>query len=210
MIKAIAFDVGGVLQLTRYLKKPKKGHRELGVHEEISKHLGITTDNWFDAIDTTYAGSITGKIPRKKALKTIAKNLEIPVKKLLKIVISVYKKEFKRNNELYNLAIKLRKSGYKIAILSDQWYLSDNALIPKKDRKLFNLSIISCEVGMRKPSKEIYKLLIRRLKLAPHEILFIDNRDWNTIPAEKLGLKTILFKNNKQLKRELRRIKIIK
>ena len=41
------------------------------------------------------------------------------------------------------------------------------------------------------------------------EILFIDNRDYNLEPARKLGIKTILFENNKQLGKELRKYGVI-
>ena len=46
------------------------------------------------------------------------------------------------------------------------------------------------------------------MKLAPI-ILFVDNREWNLIPARKLGMKTILFENNKQLAKDLRELHII-
>jgi putative hydrolase of the HAD superfamily len=52
---------------------------------------------------------------------------------------------------------------------------------------------------MRKPNPRIYKLLIKKMKLVPSEIIFIDNQIWNINPAKKIGMQTILFKNNKQL-----------
>lgn len=214
MIKAVAFDVGGVLQLEKELKNPVRGHIT-GVHEIISRKLKISLDNWIDATDIVYAKSIEGKISKKKALSTIASHLNITTKKLRYTAIKAYQKYFRKNNQLFNLAVELRKNGYKTAILSDQWYLSNEALISKEDRKKFNSVIISCEVGFRKPSKAIYKYAIKKLKLKPKEILFIDNRNWNIIPAQKLGIKTILFKNNRQAIKEIkmslhlgRRIKI--
>jgi FMN phosphatase YigB (HAD superfamily) len=40
--------------------------------------------------------------------------------------------------------------------------------------------------------------------------LFIDNREWNLKPARKLGMKTILFKNNKQTIKDLKKLKLLK
>jgi len=210
MVKAIAFDVGGVLQIDKCPKVStsgmKRGQKCNGVHDIIVKHLHTTIDTWFDAIDTTYADSITGKVKEEKALNIISSNLKISKAKLKRILIKSYRAYFRRNNQLYNIVKKLRKNKYKTIILSDQWPPSKEALIPKKDKNLFNASIISCDVGFRKPNPEIYKLAIKKAKVLPHELVFIDNRDWNTIPAEKLGIKTILFKNNAQTIKELNKM----
>jgi len=196
-IKAIIFDIGGVLQLGKYFPHPKKGHLILGVHHFISKKLKISLDQYFDAIDTTYAKSIEGKISEKETLEKMAKNLKISVKKLRKIFLKAYRKNFKFNKQLFKQALKLKKRGYKITILSDQWYLSKEALVNSKLKKNFHLIIISCDVGIRKPNPEIYRLIPQKLKISLKNCLFID-QEWNIKPAKKLGMKTILFKNNKQ------------
>tara|TARA_Y100000034_G_scaffold20729_2_gene23771 strand:- start:5065 stop:5727 length:663 start_codon:yes stop_codon:yes gene_type:complete len=205
-IKAIIFDVGGVLVLGKYALHPKREHRELGVHEHIVKKLGISLDQYFDSLDTAYAKSIEGKISKQKALKTISKNLEISKRKLERVFIKAYKENFKQNKELYNLAFKLKKQGYKIAILSDQWYLSKEALISKKYTKKFNVVVVSCDVGIRKPNSKIYKLVLRKLKFPAKNTVFIDNQEWNLNPAKKIGMNAILFKNNKQLFKELKKL----
>jgi epoxide hydrolase-like predicted phosphatase len=204
-VKFVIFDVGGVLALTNYAPHPIKGHMVPGVHHYMAKKLKIDLDSWFDSIDTAYAKSIEGKMPREKVLKIISKNLGISKEKLVKLSHKSYKKNFKDNRKLYSIAYKLKKKGYKIGILSDQWYLSQDILMSKKKVKGFNPVIVSCEVGLRKPNPKIYKLLIKRCKCMAKDILFIDNRDWNLKPAKKLGMKTILFKNNKQLIKELKK-----
>ena len=207
-IKAIIFDVGGVLVLGVKLKRSKYDGmlHHTKIHEYISKKLKISLDQWFDAIDTTYAKTIEGKISRAKALKIIAKNTKVSVKKLEKIVLKAYRKNFKQNKQLFKKAFELKKQGYKIAVLSDQWYLSKEALMPSKLYKRFDEVVVSCDVGVRKPNPKIYKLILKKLKLPAKQTLFIDNQEWNNNPAKKLGMKTILYKNNKQLFNELDRI----
>tara|TARA_Y100000310_G_scaffold344450_1_gene457278 strand:- start:1465 stop:2121 length:657 start_codon:yes stop_codon:yes gene_type:complete len=204
-VKYIVFDVGGVLALTNYASSPTRGHLILGTHGYMAKKLGIELDSWFDAIDKVYADSIEGKISREKGLNIISKNLGISKEKFVKLFHKAYKKNFKTNKKLYGLAYKLKKKGYKIGILSDQWYLSQDALMSKRKVKGFNPVIVSCEVGLRKPNPKMYKLLIKKCRCKASEILFIDNRDWNLKPAKKFGIKTILFKNNKQLIKELKK-----
>ena len=203
-IKAVIFDVGGVLALS---KNPiiirRQGNRTFGVHEFIARKLKISLDQWFDSIDTEYSDSIEGKISKEKVLSIISKNVKTPKRKLQKIILKAYKKNFKQNKKLYKFAFKLKKQGYKIAILSDQWYLSKQALLPEKISKKFDKIIISCDIGVRKPNLKIYKILLKKLNLPAENCLFIDNQEWNLKPAKKLGMKTILFLNNKQLFRQL-------
>ena len=205
-IKAIIFDMNGVLELGKYSEKKLRGHRLLGVHNQIARKLKISIDQWFDAIDTTYAKSIEGTISEKKMISTISKNVKASQRKFEKIVINAHKKHFKENKHLFKQAFKLKQRGYKIAILSDQWHLSKKALIPEKYMKKFDEVVVSCDVGIRKPNPKIYKMILKKLKLKGKSCIFIDNQKWNLTPAKKLGMKTILFKDNKQADEKLKKL----
>jgi len=201
-IKAVIFDIGGVLQLEEGRSKDDL-HR--GIHESIARFFDLDLDTWFDAIDSVYAKSIEGTIKENTVFRTIARNINSGIRSLQDVLIGTYENNFKRNNELFDFAFKLKRK-YKIAILSDQWHASKRALIKKEDARRFNVVVVSCDVGMRKPNPKIYKLTLKRLKMKPEEAVFIDNRDWNIIPAKKLGMKTVLFRNNKQTFRELKKL----
>jgi len=205
-IKAVIFDMNGVLELGKYSEEKIRGHSLLGVHNNISRKLKISVDQWFDAIDSTYAKSIEGNISESKMLKIISKNVKSTPKKLEKIVINAHRKHFKKNKQLFKRAFKFKKQGYKIAILSDQWHLSKKALMLKKEIKNFNKVIVSCDVGVRKPDIRIYKLVLNKLNVLGKNCIFIDNQKWNLVPAKKLGMKTILFKNNKEALKEMENI----
>lgn len=209
-IKAIIFDIGGVLELDKkpLFRKSCTNPSSKGVHEFVAKKLKLSIDQYFDSIYTNYAKSTEGTISEKKAVSSISKNLKITEKKLKKLFFKSYKKNFKTNRELYRFAFNLKKKGYKIAILSDQWHLSKKTLVPEKYEKKFDVSIISCDVGLRKPDPKIYKLILKKLKLPAKNCIFIDNREWNLEPAKKLGIKTILFKENKQVFREIKKFGI--
>jgi len=208
MIKAIVFDIGGVLQIGKYSLLTFRRHRSTSVHKFMARKFHISLDQWFDSIDTAYAESIEGKISKNKALSIMAQDLGTSPDNLERLFILAYRKYFKRNNPLYNLAFNLRKQGYKIAILSDQWHVSKEALINPSDASRFNVSVISCGTGIRKPNKKIYELLLRKIKVKPNEAVFIDNQKWNTEAAEKLGIRTILFKSNSQTFKELKHLGI--
>lgn len=204
-IKAVIFDVGGVLALGKY--SPESRHyQSRGIHGFIAQKLKISIDQWFDTIDSTYADGIEGKISESKFVSIIAKNNKVTSKKISKLYIKAYKKLFKINKGLYKFAFRLKKKCYKIAILSDQHYLSEKVLMPERFVKKFDVSIVSCDVGMRKPNPEIYKLTLKKLNIPAQNTVFVDNQDWNLKPAKKLKINTILFKNNKQAIRDLEKL----
>lgn len=198
-IKAVVFDIGGVLQIGENQRKKQTQLHSSGVHETIAKKLRIPLDQYFDSIDSAYAKSLEGKITKEKLLEILSEKLKVSKKKLEKIYFKAYKSHFKLNKSLLSKIKTLKKKQYKLALLSDQWHLSKKAHLSKSFEKIFHPIILSCDVRIRKPSKKIYELLLRKLKLPPSQILFIDNQEWNIKPAKKMGFKTILFKNNKQL-----------
>ncbi|MEK6844933.1 MAG: HAD family phosphatase [Nanoarchaeota archaeon] len=201
-IKAILFDVGGVLSLGVNSKRKKGKFIPSSVHLDIAKKLKISLDQYLDSIDTAYVSAITGKLSEKEVMETLSKNFGISSKKLKKFYLDSYKKNFKQNKELFNKTFKLKKQGYKIGVLSDQWFLSKEALMPEKVYKKFDEVIVSCDVGNRKPNRKIYQLAVKKLNSHPSEILFIDNQRWNIFPAKRLGMSAILFRSNKQLFKE--------
>ncbi|MBR9701478.1 HAD family phosphatase [Candidatus Pacearchaeota archaeon] len=207
-IKAIIFDVCGVLALDKRKDAAKYNRRVLGVHEYVAKKLKISLDQYFDSIDTDYTKSMAGEISEEKVVKEIAANFKITPKKLKKLYLGAYESHFKQNEQLFKELSKLEKQGYILAVLSDQWHLSEDPLMPKKLYKRFGVLIVSCDVGLRKPDPKIYKLVLKKLKLKPSQTVFVDNQEWNLKPARKLGMKAIQFKNNKQLFQDLKELGI--
>jgi putative hydrolase of the HAD superfamily len=57
--------------------------------------------------------------------------------------------------------------------------------------ELFDAVVISGEVGLRKPHREIYSLGAERVGLAPAECVFVDDLGVNLASAAKLGMATV-------------------
>jgi len=60
--------------------------------------------------------------------------------------------------------------------------------------EFLNGSVISSDVGIRKPDKGIYETLIQSSGFKTEEILFIDDREKNVVAARELGIETVMFK----------------
>ncbi len=74
--------------------------------------------------------------------------------------------------------------------------------------KLFEGILVSGVEKMVKPHKDIYELCLNRFKINRKNAIFIDDSLPNVKGAESVGLKSIHFKNAKQLKTALTNLEI--
>jgi FMN phosphatase YigB (HAD superfamily) len=69
--------------------------------------------------------------------------------------------------------------------------------------RLFRGIVISGEIKMIKPEREIFEYLLRRYDLLPTETVFIDDHQPNIQAAQALGLHTTWFRDAWQCELEL-------
>jgi putative hydrolase of the HAD superfamily len=98
------------------------------------------------------------------------------------------------NPEMLHLARRLKESGVKIAILSNMQSDMLKVMRAKFDwLSEFDVQMYSCEVGMVKPTVEVYLECARRLGVDPDACLFLDDKQPNVTGAEKAGMHALLF-----------------
>ena len=200
MIKAIAFDIGGVLLYDKWDSYLAKLEKEFGVkadaiHESIQRKVP-----WF-----LYG---KGKISGQTFWKMIRERSTIPAE----VIERLRKTNLDRLKPIPGIRemIKNLKKNYKVYSVTNIEKESSAYIKNKFDvYKLFDGVIMSFEVGSRKPEKKIFRVLLSKYHLKPAECVFIDYRDFNLVPAKEIGLKTILFKNPKQLEKDLRKIGVV-
>jgi putative hydrolase of the HAD superfamily len=76
-------------------------------------------------------------------------------------------------------------------------------------RPLFEVTLSSCYLGLRKPDLAIYRRALDILGRPPERILFIDDRAGNVAGAEAAGIKAILFEGADALHAELSRLGVL-
>lgn len=203
-IKALIFDVGGVL----FLAKNKQGQKNLmSSYKEFCKLLpgiNISGEEFFEKSKETYFQSTRGEISKEQVLDNLSKILNLSQEKVEDLITNTLKENVIENKDLTELIIDLKKNGYKTGILSIQWHLYTNVLTPKKYNSIFDESVISCFDKIRKPDPRSYKLILKKLNVKPEETLFVDDKQENLDAAKKLGIKTLVFENNKQFFNGLR------
>lgn len=72
--------------------------------------------------------------------------------------------------------------------------------------KLFKGKVVSSHVKMLKPEKEIYLELINKYDLIPEETIFIDDTFVNVEASEALGIRTIHYTGEKDLREMLKEL----
>ena len=84
----------------------------------------------------------------------------------------------------------IRTAGLRTALLSNSWGMADypRDLFPG----MFDVVVISGEVGMRKPEERIFRHAAGLLGLEPAECVFIDDIEVNVAAAESIGMTSIL------------------
>jgi len=68
---------------------------------------------------------------------------------------------------------------------------------------IFSHVFLSCELKMKKPDPDIYKIAMERLGALPHETFYTDDRIDLIEESFKLGMKSFIFKNADKLKKDL-------
>ncbi len=64
----------------------------------------------------------------------------------------------------------------------------------------------SCEMGLVKPSREIFEAMIQEAQLKPEETLFIDDGEKNIETAKALGFQTYLAKNGEDWREDIEQL----
>ncbi len=196
MIKVIAIDLGDVYFHWNHKKYFAK----------IAKLCGSNVESVRSALNKNIRSAHVRRISNKDYWKYFCKSLGKNVRyaEFEKITIDHYKP----NKPVISLMKKLREK-HKLALVANQTEVVDKVEKKYKFYENFDYNLSSHIVKMQKPYKNIYKLLIKKAKCKPKEIVFIDDRQRNIVAAHKLGINTILFKNPIQLKKDLRKLGIV-
>lgn len=101
------------------------------------------------------------------------------------------------DTEFIYFAEKCRMSGARLALLSnDISEFSRNILEHNRIGGYFSSTVVSGDVGMRKPDPAIYRLTLDRLNSNAEECIFIDDNPKCLATAAALGGGTVLFRRD--------------
>lgn len=112
------------------------------------------------------------------------------------------------DREMTALIEELGKS-YKIALLSNASGSWLKKIIYKNGLdRLFDVKIISSELGIAKPNGRIFETALSLLGVKSDEAIFVDDNQRNVDGASNVGILGLLYANIPQLKEQLKKLKI--
>jgi epoxide hydrolase-like predicted phosphatase len=194
MINTIIFDLGGVLVTDVPLKKIA---RDLSAKlsrsaDELHSYL-YPTDHW----TALTSGDISEDDYWNAFLKAAGLHID---KDQFKQMVRAELRPLSQNAEV----IPLLDGSYKLGVLSN--HAREWAQFMETEFDFFghfDQVIFSCDVHMRKPDPEIYRLALSRLGSEADKCLFVDDKKRNTDAAAALGMKALTLDRTAGLREQL-------
>lgn len=185
MIKAIIFDVGGVLLRTE----------DLSPREKWAKRFKMDVWDFATAVFESDASNnaTLGLMTDDEAWLAAQRRFHIPQTEMAQFRMDFFAGD-RWDESLLDWIISMR-GRYRTAILSNAWGGARKFLTSHtKVTAAFEQLIISAEEGVRKPQEEIYRRAVQRLSVSPREAVFVDDVLENVEAAKRVGLEAIQFK----------------
>lgn len=181
MIRNIIFDLGNVIIEGTHSSIIMK----LANNEEERKFIRekfLTSPEW-NLMDL-------GEITNDEAIIEIQKRNDIKFKELIEISLHKWYENIVVNEDIVDVARKLKLKNYNIYVLSN---MAKATYLHLKDIEFFKLCdgvVISAYENVKKPDEKIFKILLDRYNLKAEECLFIDDDDTNKsyITANEIGI----------------------
>lgn len=131
-----------------------------------------------------------GRITNEEAIIEIKKRNELKFEKLIETSLHEWYKNLYVNEDIVELAKKLKAQNYNIYVLSNMAKATYAYLKSIEFFKLCDGIVISAYENVKKPDERIFKILLERYNLKAEECLFIDDDDTNRsyITANELGI----------------------
>lgn len=189
---ALLVDFGGVLT-TSVTRSFRAFCQEMGLPSELAKEAFLEAYTHHEG-DSPVHRMETGEITVDEFSQGLAtvlserSGVHVPHEGLVQRLFE----RMDYDEAMFAAVAGARRAGVKTALLSNSWG-SEN--YPRERfADTFDVLVISGEVGIRKPDPEIFHLAARRLGVAPHDCVFVDDLDRNVMVAQELGMAGVLHR----------------
>jgi len=188
-IRAVVFDIGGVLEITPDLGLTEKWERLLHLKPgELNERMAGV---W-------HAGSL-GLCSEEQVLQSLKENLGMDQAQIDAFMHDLWKEYLGELNVELAAYFSSLRPRYRTALLSNSFV---GARTREQQRyhfdQLTDLIIYSHEVGIAKPDRRIYELTCERLEVQPAQMIFLDDNEGHLKAAREFGIHAILFQNTLQ------------
>lgn len=196
MIKAVFFDLGGVILRTEFQAPREHLAERLGMeYEDLVKLV-------FDSPSSVRASH--GEISDVDHWKEVIKRLKRPSEEMQAIRDAFFAGDVV-DREIVDTLRSLRKD-YFVGLISNAWPDLRDFIASKKFEDAFDHMVISGEVGVMKPDPRIYQIALEQAGAEAQEAVFVDDFYENIEGCRAVGMHGIHFRDPQQAMAELRNL----
>ncbi len=188
-IRAVVFDIGGVLEITP----------DLGLTEKWEQLLHLKPGELDERMAGVWRDGSLGLCSEEQAEQSLRDILGMDQAQLDAFLHDVWEEYLGTLNVDLAAYFSGLRPRYRTALLSNSFV---GARIREQERYHFDemtdLIIYSHEEGIAKPDRRMYELTCERLGVQPAEMIFLDDNERPVVAARELGIHAILFQNTTQ------------
>ena len=196
--KAIGFDWGGVLN----------GKPGSVFGENMAKLLEVTLEQYREAYFHHNMPFNRGEITVEELWKRVVTELHKTDKIDAAIKLAEESHRESLNEDVLELVDKLRATGYKVGLLSNNTKEKADEMRASGLASRFDVFHVSAETGLAKPEPEAFTYFAKALEVDPDQFIFIDDAEKSLSSAEQVGFTPILFTDYDQLVQDLLKLGI--
>ena len=192
--RALLVDFGGVLT-TSVTRSFRAVCTEMGLPPELAKEAFLEAYSSGHEGDGPVHRMETGEITVAEFSAGLAQimsersGVTVPPEGLVQKLFAL----MDLDEAMFAAVAAARRAGVRTGLLSNSWGTQNYP--HHRFEELFDIQVISGEVGLRKPDPAIFALASRRIGIEPARCVFVDDLDKNIAAAEEAGMVGILHRS---------------
>ena len=195
MLKAVIFDVGGVL-----IRTQSRAGRE-----RWASRLRLDPWDFENFVFSGESGRLAqlGQKRETEHWQWLREHFRLSETDLLEMRRDFFAGDV-LNEPLVAHIERLRQAGYRTGLLSN--FMDEARQLWREVYSFINLFdgiVISCEIGLMKPEPQVYYLAAESVGVKPEEALFIDDFIENVEGARRVGMQALHFQEPEALQQQL-------
>ncbi len=193
-IRAVIFDIGGVLEIT-----PPTTWRQAW-----ATRLGVAWPDIASRLEATWEAGEVGGIDLANVERQTMAALGLTEAEMREFMDDLWAEYLGSLNQELAVYFDSLRSRYRTGILS-------NSFVGARERECFaygfdvlcDTVVYSHEEGLKKPDPRFYRIVSERLGVEAHEALFLDDVPAWVEGARDIGMRAVTYLNNQQAIAEL-------
>jgi epoxide hydrolase-like predicted phosphatase len=194
VIRAVVFDIGGVLEIDP----------DLGVIPMWENRLGLSAGDLGERMRDAFAAGSIGTITEDDVHQALRDRLGLDEQQAAAFMADIWRQYLGTPNTQLIEYARLLRPRYRTGILSNSFVGArekEQAAYGFED--LVDDIVYSHEAGMSKPDPRIYALACARLGVRPDETVFVDDTDYCVAGAREVGMHAVRYLDNTQVIHEI-------